>query len=200
MWLFFHHRYDISCGEIWLLWFVYCILVWLSCHGLMISVNPHYFYTFTFQINKIYYLVIKSMIWCYRFLYSIGNRDFMWTHFKDSGMTQRSGNVTECHKKPASISGGARQRRGVTYSCVRLEFYPNYNRFYQISAEIGHSPLHTFSLHTSAMAGLLVIDGTWLERREPAWLSGMFMSHCLLLPSIRECVGRHFSLTLCWQG
>ena len=44
MWLFFHHRHDISCGEIWLLRFVYCILVWLSCHGLMISVNPHYFY------------------------------------------------------------------------------------------------------------------------------------------------------------
>ena len=44
MWLFFHHRHDISCGEIWLLRFVYCILVWLSCHGLMISVNSHYFY------------------------------------------------------------------------------------------------------------------------------------------------------------
>ena len=107
-------------------------------------------------------------------------------------MTQHVGNVTECHKKPASISGGARQRQGVTYSCVRLEFYPNYNRFYQISAEIGHTPLHTFSLHTSAMAGLLVIDGTWLERREPAWLSGMFMSHCFL----RRVFGNVFAVTL----
>ena len=103
-------------------------------------------------------------------------------------MTQRSGNVTECHKKPASISGGARQRQGVTYSCVRLEFYPNYNRFYQISAEIGHTPLHTFSLHTSALAGLLVIDGTWLENR----LSGMFMSHCFL----RRVFGNVLAVTL----
>ena len=95
------------------------------------------------------------------------------------------------HKKAASISGGARQRRGVTYSCVRLEFYPNYNRFYQISAEIGHTPLHTFNLHTSAMAGLLDIDGSWLELAVRDVYVSLFSA-----PSIWECVGRHFTVTL----
>ena len=95
------------------------------------------------------------------------------------------------HKKEASISGGARQRRGVTYSCVRLEFYPNYNRFYQISAEIGHTPLHTFNLHTSPMAGLLDIDGSWLELAVRDVYVSLFSA-----PSIWECVGRHFTVTL----
>ena len=118
----------------------------------------------------------------------------MWTRPKDFGMTQHimgCGNVTKCPQEGGKHPGGARQRRGVTYSCVRLEFYPNYNRFYQISAEIGHTPLHTFNLHTSAMAGLLDIDGTWLELA----VRDVYVS-LSSAPSIWECVGRHFTVTL----
>ena len=75
-------------------------------------------------------------------------------------MTQRGGNVTKCPQEAGQHLSRARQREGVTYSCVRAEFYPNYNRFYQISAEIGHTPPHSFNLHTSPMAGLPGIDGT----------------------------------------
>ena len=123
----------------------------------------------------------------------------MWTRPKDFGMTQQAG-MWECHQvstRRRQASGGARQRRGVTYSCVRLEFYPNYNRFYQISAEIGHTPLHSFNLHTSPMAGLPGIDGTWLERPVRDVYVSLFSA-----PSIWECVGRHFTVTLLtgWQG
>ena len=112
-------------------------------------------------------------------------------------MTHWEGNVTKCPQEAGQHHSGARQREGVTYSCVRAEFYPNYNRFYQISAEIGHTPLHSFNLHTSPMAGLPGIDGTWLERPVRDVYVSLFSA-----PSIWECVGRHFTVTLltAWQG
>ena len=120
-----------------------------------------------------------------------------WTPLKDFGMTQRGGNVTKCPQEAGQHLRRARQREGVTYSCVRAEFYPNYNRFYQISAEIGHTPLHSFNLHTSPMAGLPGIDGTWLERPVRDVYVSLFSA-----PSIWECVGRHFTVTLLtgWQA
>ena len=111
------------------------------------------------------------------------------------GMTQPSGNVTKCPDGAGKHLSKARQREGVTYSCVWEEFYPNYNRFYQIPAVIGHTPLHTFDLHTSPLAWLLAIDGTWLERTVQDVYVSLFSA-----PSIWECVCRHFTVTLCWQG
>lgn len=120
------------------------------------------------------------MIWCIGFFILFVTGILCGRILRTSEWLSVLGMSPSVHKKPASISVGARQRQGVTYSCVRLEFYPNYNRFYQISAEIGHTPLHTFSLHTSAMVGLLDIDGTWLESDRLS-MSRMFMSHCFLL-------------------
>ena len=99
--------------------------------------------------------------------------------------------------RSGSISDRARQREGVTYSCVQAvqqEFYPIIIVFTRSDSDRTYS-LHSLNLHTSPRGSDAAPRGhLWdLVRETCGSESGMFISHCVA--SIWECVTRHLTVT-----